>query len=235
MRAQNTTLNLLLGILLTGSPVVAGDESHVTSGDKTPADSIRRVSPVPLPASAKDAASATALIVNQTSGGLRPNAVATLPPLPPGVSELKFGEFFRWPIGPRGLEYTGKLRSLEGRRIRILGYMVRQEQPVPHRFMLAPRPVNLHEDEFGFCDDLPAAVLHVLIDASAPAEPPFTPGLLLLTGTLSVGNRTEPDGRVSTVRLQLDPPSDEQCRGLEAAAALATKAAHDAGPGTKPL
>jgi hypothetical protein len=36
---------------------------------------------------------------------------------------------------------------------------------------------------------------------------PYTPGLMLLTGTLSVGNRPEPDGRISLVRLELDPPS----------------------------
>ena len=36
---------------------------------------------------------------------------------------------------------------------------------------------------------------------------PHTPGLLLLTGTLSVGNKPEPDGRISTVRLTLDQPA----------------------------
>jgi hypothetical protein len=29
----------------------------------------------------------------------------------------------------------------------------------------------------------------------------------LLTGTLSLGNRAEPDGRISLVRMELDPPS----------------------------
>jgi len=35
---------------------------------------------------------------------------------------------------------------------------------------------------------------------------PYVPGLMLLTGTLSVGNMAEPDGRISVARLALDPP-----------------------------
>jgi hypothetical protein len=46
----------------------------------------------------------------------------------------------------------------------------------------------------------------------------LTPGLLLLTGTLSIGNRTEADGRISTVRLQLDPPTNEQRQALHESA-----------------
>ena len=208
-----TLFNLLLGALLTGSPVVADDVHNLTIGKQTNAEP-RRVSSLPLHASAMEAASTTTTNLHPT-----PDAVATnaLPSLPPGVTELKFGDFFRRPIGPRGLEFSDELRRLEGRRIRILGYMVRQEQPVAHCFLLAPRPINLHEDEFGFCDDLPPAVLHVFTDSTMPAATSFTPGLLLLTGKLSLGNRTESDGRISTVRLQLDPPSEEQRRILEAA------------------
>jgi len=130
-----------------------------------------------------------------------------LPPLPAGVEELKFNEFFQQPVGPRGLEYTEKLRHLNGRRVRVLGYMAEQSRPAPRCLLLAPIPVKLHEDEWGFCEDLPATVLHVFVDPSGPETVPYTPGLLLLTGTLSVGNRVEPDQRVSTVRLQLDPPA----------------------------
>lgn len=153
-----------------------------------------------------------------------------LPPLPPGVSELKFSDFFRQPIGPRGLEYTDQLRSLEGRRIRILGYMVQQTKPVDRCFLFAPMPVSLNEHEYGHADDLPATALHVLTDEAAPAQTPFTPGPLLLTGKLSLGNRTEADGRISTVRLLLDPPTAEQKAAAERAVAAAQKknaAAHD--------
>lgn len=127
-----------------------------------------------------------------------------LPPLPTGVAELKFSDFFQHPAGPFGLDYTDKLCALAGKRVRILGYMVRQDQPARDAFMLAPMPLALHEEEYGFCDDLPASVVRV---SPAPGSPEirFTPGLLLLTGTLAIGNRQEADGRVSTVRLLLDP------------------------------
>jgi len=129
-----------------------------------------------------------------------------LPSLPPGVSELKFRDFFRQPVGPRGLEVSEKIRQLDGQRVRILGYMVEQSQPTAHRLMLCTMPITLHEDEWGFCEDLPAAVVYVFVDPSAPEFVPFTPGPLLLTGKLSVGTRLEPDERVSVVRLQLDAP-----------------------------
>lgn len=136
---------------------------------------------------------------------LAASAEPALPPLPAGVSSLAFSDFFA-PIGRKGLEYSEKLRGLDGRRVRILGFMVAQEAPQPGRFLLAPRPLQLHQSEYGLADDLPAATLLVEAPADAERVLPFTPGPLLLTGTLRLGNREEPDGRVTTVRLVLDPP-----------------------------
>ena len=129
----------------------------------------------------------------------------TLPPLPKGVTELKFNEFFVTPVGPRGLELTGKLRQLDGQRVRILGYMVRQEEAPAGSFLLAPIPAQIHEHDNGLADDLPPSTLHVFSLSHREQAVPYTPQLLLLTGTLSVGNRTELDGRISTARLTLDP------------------------------
>jgi hypothetical protein len=165
---------------------------------------------------------AHASLAESPAGNLITDAAPTkpveLPPLPAGVEELKFSEFFQQPVGPRGLEYTEKLQRLNGHRVRVLGYMVEQSQPAPRCLLLAPIPVKLHEDEWGFCEDMPAAVVHVFVDPSASDAVPFTPGLMLLTGTLSVGNRVESDQRVSTVRLQLDPPAAGE-HGLATAAA----------------
>jgi hypothetical protein len=141
-----------------------------------------------------------------------------LPPLPAGVSDLKFCDFFVQPMGRRGLEFTEKVRDLDGQRVRILGFMVRQENAPPGVFLLAPIPVELHERESDcFIDNLPAAVLHVFMPP--PAKPvPHTPGLMLLTGILSLGNRLEADGRVSVARLALDRPVSNVIRGGGAAA-----------------
>ncbi len=126
-------------------------------------------------------------------------------PIPAGVTELKFSEFFVTPIGPRGLVVTEKLTSLDGKRVRMLGYMVRHEAPLPGKFLFTAMPVQVHEHDSS--DDLPAAVVHVSVPTCRDKQVPYAPGLMLLTGTLSVGQREEADGRTSVVRLALDPPS----------------------------
>ena len=129
-----------------------------------------------------------------------------IPSLPEGVSELKFNEFFVTPVGVRGLEVTDKLQRLDGRRVRVLGYMVHQEEPPAGRFLFTPMPAQIHEHDNGLADDLPASTLYVSVP-TLPKDPvPHVPGLMLLTGKLSVGNMAEPDGRISVARLALDPP-----------------------------
>ncbi len=131
--------------------------------------------------------------------------VDRLPPPPAEVTELRFSEFFRSPAGPRGLELTDKLRGLAGKRVRILGFMVRQTRPSPGVAIVAPFAMATNEFEYGLADDFPPNVVFVEVPSFADLAVPYTPGPLLLTGTLEVGRREEPDGRVSLVRLRLDP------------------------------
>ena len=139
----------------------------------------------------------------QSGEEVKPTAEA-VPPRPGDVTELKFTEFFISPIGDRGLTLTDKLRGLDGKRVRILGYMARQDQPVPGMFLFSAIPVRLNEEHYGLADDLPAATLFVFMPTNRDQVVPHTPGLMLLTGTLSVGNREEADGRISTARLALE-------------------------------
>ena len=83
-----------------------------------------------------------------------------IPPLPPGVAELKFTDFFK-PIGPRGLEYTDKVRALAGKKVRLLGYMARQPEPKPGLFLFTPVPLQMNEHEYGLAEDMPATLIHV--------------------------------------------------------------------------
>ena len=144
-----------------------------------------------------------ALAASQSA--MAPGAVpnTTVPPLPNGVTELKFSEFFALPVGPRGLELTEKLRGLEGRRVRILGYMAQRAEQPPGGFLLTPFPMQVKDQDNDF---FPASVLQVSVPTMRGQTVPFAPGLMLLTGTLATGNRVEPDERVSLVRLALDPP-----------------------------
>lgn len=134
-----------------------------------------------------------------------PRARQTIPALGAGVSELKFSEFVVNPVGPRGLAFTDKLIKLDGQRVRLLGYMVRQESGLPGKFLFTAIPVQLHDHDSS--DDLPPAVVYVSVPTCLDRAVPYAPGLMLLTGTLSVGHHEEADGRLSFVRLSLDPPA----------------------------
>ncbi len=143
----------------------------------------------------------------------RPDAAA-------GVADLRFADFFKMPVGPRGLEYADALLRLDGKKVRIAGYMARQEDPRPGLLLLCPAPFQLHEHEYGLAEDLPPTTLHV-VDPTRPHEiVPFTPGPLVLTGRLHLGGREEADGRVSIARLVLDPPAASAASAAPATVAV---------------
>lgn len=131
---------------------------------------------------------------------------ALLPAPPPGVAELRFSEMFERPVGPRGLRASGQLLALDGKPVRIVGYMAAAGLPTAGRLVLTPLPVELGDEDEHLADDLPPNV--VFVHLSGPAAEQVLPnyhGLLHLTGRLAVGPVEEPDGHVSTVRLLLDP------------------------------
>lgn len=128
-----------------------------------------------------------------------------LPTLPPGVSALKFSEIFE-PPGRYGLSFTEKARALDGKKVRVLGYMVRRNRVQFGSFLLAPLPVQMHDTEYGLADDLPPATLLIEMADAYKTVVTHTPGLMLLTGTLHLTQREEPDGRVFYAWIKLDPP-----------------------------
>ncbi len=130
------------------------------------------------------------------------------------VLELRFADFFRNPIGSKGLEITEKLQQAHGQQVRLVGYIVQQESPVPGRFMLTARPVQMSEHADGEADDLPPATVMVYLDAQQKDWlVPHVRGLVALQGVLSVGRSQASDGRVSWVQLQLGP---EAARHIDA-------------------
>jgi len=136
--------------------------------------------------------------------------------------DLKFASFFKQPVGPRGLEIAEALRAADGQRVRLVGYMVAQEEPLAGRFMLTPRPVRMSEHADGDADDLPPATVTVLLDARQRDRiVAHQSGLIAITGRLTLGREEDASGRVSWVRLQLDPEALAADR-LSAAPATAT-------------
>lgn len=123
---------------------------------------------------------------------------------PKDVTDIKFRDFFKMPIGKRGLELNDKFMSLDGQRVRILGYMAKVEKPTSGMFVLASLPVELGDEDDSLSDDLPANSIFVHTDPK-PFVIPHISGLISLTGTLSIGSQLEADGHVSMARLILDP------------------------------
>ncbi len=153
-----------------------------------------------------------------------------LPPRPPaseGVTDISFDDFFKMPVGPLGLEFTEKFRALKGQRVRIAGFQVVEmvgvcnaepnagsvavkaramlEASVPGRLLLCATPESVNFSHYGLCEDLPPQVVFITVPELFGQPVPQHPGPLLVTGILDVGNKQEPDGRVSSVRLLLDP------------------------------
>jgi len=120
---------------------------------------------------------------------------------PTAVSDLRFRDFFKMPVGARGLEPSPQLTVLDGRTVRIRGYVVRQAEPMPGLFILSPLPVELGDADESLSDDLPPAVVFAHYEGASLD----ISGVVQVTGTLELGPHEEADGHVSQVRLQLSP------------------------------
>ncbi len=102
--------------------------------------------------------------------------------------DVRFVEFFKMPVGAGGLEASPRLRELDGRRVRMAGYMVREDDDL--------------------ADDLPPSAVTVRWRGFAP-DRTWRPGLVRVTGTLCAGTSREADGRLSAIHLLLDDRSAE--------------------------
>lgn len=118
-------------------------------------------------------------------------------------TDLRFNEFYRLPIGPRGLEPSRKLLALEGQAVRLVGYRVPVADAPPGLLILSPLPVSLGDEDESFADDLPASAVYVHLPEAAAAALPSS-GLLSVSGRLQLGAQREADGRFSFVRLVLE-------------------------------
>jgi hypothetical protein len=118
---------------------------------------------------------------------------------------LAFNEFFT--IAGSALQPSPKLRSLNGKRVRLVGYMALQEHPLKGAFYLCPRPVTCDESGGG-TGALPPTAVRVSVRGAGEAEVAFIPRPIQVTGLLDLGYRTESNGGVSWVRLTLDQEKD---------------------------
>lgn len=135
-----------------------------------------------------------------------------LAPPPRDVEELRFSDVFEQPAGPRGLRITQRLSELDGRRVRLVGYMVRAD--VTGGFVVSPLPVELSEADESLADDLPPSAVLVELPRETALLSAHMPGLIQVTGRLRVGRAESAalPGRAFAVRLELDAALERALR-----------------------
>lgn len=126
----------------------------------------------------------------------------------PSSNVIQFGDFYSMPVGPEGLEPSEKLLSLSQQSVSIIGYIVAQSPSIPGRFILSPLPISIDPEDEGLADDLPTTVVYVHFDPANQeiAKLSHLPAdtLFKIQGTLSLGQQEEVDGRVSSIRLNIE-------------------------------
>lgn len=137
---------------------------------------------------------------------------------PAGVSDLKFHDIFKTPVGDKGLEPSAALLALDGKRVRMVGYMVHQQPEPRGAFLLSPLPAEISDEDEPLADDLPPSVVAVEIAGAANRPVPLLPGLVKISGVLHVGAKTDAaSGRVSVVQIALDAPVAKALLGAKSA------------------
>ncbi len=132
---------------------------------------------------------------------------------PADYTPLSFDEVFVTPAGPKGLEYTDKIKSLEGKKVSMTGFMVKNYGPDPSVFLFSDVPRIHNEREEGLADSLPPSLLHVILQVRPGDAPAWRGEKMTLFGTLELGRREELSGRVSYVRLRCDHITDTRSGG----------------------
>jgi len=103
------------------------------------------------------------------------------------------------------LKPSARLLALDGKRVRLVGFMAQMEMPPSGGFYLCPRPVSADESGAGI-GDLPVETVFVVMKSAGGGEVPYRPGPLEVTGVLQIRNHADQDGRVTAFQITLDRP-----------------------------
>lgn len=155
-----------------------------------------------------------------------------LPPPPEGVAELSLTELLTASKNASGVDYSARAWELNGKMVRVNGYMVSQSTPIPWAILLSPVPQTAHEREYFLCDDLPISTIHVFFPKSAQPLIPFHPEMVAIIGRLELGGRTEADGRTSMARIFVKPGQQEPVVSITNLVRIPLSAPHVQSAGT---
>jgi len=119
---------------------------------------------------------------------------------------MTFQEFFKSPIGPRGMEFTPKALALQGQLVSLSGFMVKTDLLRQGRFFLAPKALEVNEADDGPANDLPVHTVLVKLDPSqASLVLAHQEGVMRVEGKLDIGREENNLGEVSWIRLLASP------------------------------
>jgi hypothetical protein len=141
----------------------------------------------------------------QSQGGSAGNAAQHSSKQEGEAVSIEFREFFESDAGK--LKPSAKLLGLNGRRVRLVGFMAQMEQPLNGVFYLCPKPVYADESGGGTAD-LPVESVRVIVRSAKGKKVPYIARPIEVTGILEVGNHAEEDGTVSSIRIILDAPQE---------------------------
>lgn len=119
---------------------------------------------------------------------------------------VTFQEFFKSPIGPKGMEFTPKALALQGQLVSLSGFMVKTDLLRQGRFFLAPKALEVNEADDGPANDLPVHTVLVKLDPSqASLVLAHQEGVMRIEGKLDIGREENNLGEVSWIRLLASP------------------------------
>lgn len=132
---------------------------------------------------------------------------------------LSFGDFFRRPVGPRGLEPTETLLALAGQAVRLSGFVV-VDGSTEGPLVLAAMPIVVDDEDEALADDLPPSIAYIHAADPQLAQARRCRGRVEVTGRLELGREPEAGGRHSFVRLAA---VDARCIDVPVATSVAPR------------
>jgi hypothetical protein len=126
------------------------------------------------------------------------------------AASLTFAELF----DPRSSQLRPSQRALalDGKRVRMVGFMAKLELELEASFYLTPRPVTGDEAGGGTADLPPGAVRVVLPFLKGTAMPHIDGGIEVV-GRFEVGNVVDERGLASAFRIRVEPANTPQAPG----------------------
>lgn len=132
-------------------------------------------------------------------------ALVVTPSQPQAPVRLEFREI----LAPSTTELkpSDKLRSLQGKRVRMIGYMAEMEQMPEGYFYLCARPV-LCDESGGGIGELPIDAVRVIVPALKGKAVKFVAPPIFVTGILELSGQSEFEPDSWAVRVLVDKLSD---------------------------